>query len=397
MKLVIDLGTTTIVMTLASPVLKLPIKETILNQQRFFGADVISRIQASNEGSLSMLKSLIQKNLLEGIKSLLNKSGANPDQIKEVILCANTVMVHLLMGYSCQGLGVYPFKPVTLKKLTLPACEVFSDSLLACPVTIFPGISAFVGGDIVSGLYQAEICEEEELSFFLDLGTNGEMALGQKDRLIVTSAPAGPAFEGGSIKYGMAAVKGAICWVSIQNERAKFKTLQYGLPIGICGSGILMLTHQLLKNNIIDKTGLLKEPYFSNGFPLTQYKEKENICFYQQDIRQIQMAKSAIRAGIALLCEAWGCKEEDIKKVYVAGTFGSAASQEAAISIGLLPASFQNRITVLGNSSLAGGVTYALDSENPDERINHILEKAQVLYLASTPSFEKVYINYMNF
>lgn len=397
MKLAIDIGTTTIVMTLVSPHTDISIKETLLNEQRVFGADVISRIQASNEGSGPMLRSLVQKSLISGMERLLKKCAVQPSDVLEIIISANTVMVHLLMGYSCTGLGVYPFKPVTLDKITLPAKEVFSCSLFTCPVTILPGISAYIGGDIVSGLFETGFYEQEELSFFLDLGTNGEMALGQKNQLLVTSAAAGPAFEGGSIKYGMAAIKGAIYSVTLTGEKAKFKTIQYGQPAGICGSGILELTHELLKNKIIDKTGLLKEPYFTDGYPLTQYKDRENITFYQQDIRQLQMAKSAIRTGIVLLCREYGCKEEDIKKVYLAGSFGQSASQEAAISIGLIPSCFENKIEILGNSSLAGAVKYGKSGSNENERLNQIINNAQVLYLAGTHAFEKEYINYMNF
>lgn len=397
MKLAIDIGTTTIAMTLVSPHTDISIKETLLNEQRVFGADVISRIQASNEGFGPMLRNLVQKSLMSGMERLLKKCAVQPWDVLEIIISANTVMVHLLMGYSCTGLGVYPFKPVTLDKITLPAKEVFSGSLFTCPVTILPGISAYIGGDIVSGLFETGFCEQEELSFFLDLGTNGEMALGQKNQLLVTSAAAGPAFEGGSIKYGMAAIKGAIYSVTVTKEKAKFKTIQYGQPAGICGSGILELTHELLKNGIIDKTGLLKEPYFTDGYPLTQYKDRENITFYQQDIRQLQMAKSAIRTGIVLLCREYGCKEEDIKKVYLAGSFGQSASQEAAISIGLISSCFENKIEILGNSSLAGAVKYGKSRSNETERLNRIINKAQVLYLAGTHAFEKEYINYMNF
>ncbi len=397
MKICIDIGTTTIAISAIDSRTNLRIEETILNEQRFFGVDVISRIKASMEGSGLMLQSLIQKNLLKGIDSILRKSGSTKNDVESITIAANTTMVHLLLGYSCEGLSAYPFQPVTLDTLTLTANEVLGLEDFSCPLIILPAISAFVGGDITSGLYATNMDQSDKLSFFLDLGTNGEMALGNKDRVLTTSTAAGPAFEGGNIKYGIAAIKGAIYQLEIKEEQVKFKTLQYGRPLGLCGSGIIELTSELLDNGIIDKTGLLCDTCFKEGFPVTKAaKGAENIRFFQKDIREVQMAKSAIRAGITLLCKEYGCQESDIETVYLCGSFGSATNLKKAMNIGLLPQCFEDKITLAGNTSLLGTIQYATDPNAP-KRLADIKEKSDVLYLANTPDFENEFISQLNF
>lgn len=397
MKICIDIGTTTIALSAIDDNTQLRIEETILNQQRFFGVDVISRIKASMDGSADMLKSLICQNLIQGIEHIAKKSGTKLHDISSITVAANTTMVHLLLGYSCKGLSSYPFDSVMTDCLTLPANEVLENPDLCCDLTIFPGISAFVGGDIVSGLMATGMDRSDDLNLFLDLGTNGEMALGTKDRILTTSTAAGPAFEGGNIKYGMAAIKGAINQVEILENRTRFKTIQYGRPIGICGSGIIDLTAELKRHNLIDSTGLLIEPYFQDGFPVTLPSNgAENIRFLQSDIREVQMAKAAIRSGIELLILKYGCLADDIRNVYLAGSFGSAANVDNAIEIGLLPQSFKDRITIAGNTSLSGAILYANDP-NAGERLARIKEKSEVLYLANTSDFEPSFIYHMNF
>lgn len=397
MKICIDIGTTTIAISAIDTTTKLRIEETLLNEQRFFGVDVISRIKASIEGSSKMLTSLMQKNLIKGIESIIKKCGGQKDDIESIIIAANTTMVHLLLGLSCEGLASYPFQPVTLDTLTFSADQVLGDTTFSCPLLILPSISAFVGGDIVSGLYSIHMDQTDKLSFFLDLGTNGEMAIGNKHRILATSTAAGPAFEGGNIKYGIAAIKGAIYQITLKENQAKFKTLQYGRPLGLCGSGIIELTSELLEHDLMDNTGLLCEPYFSDGFPVTKASNGlESIRFFQSDIREIQMAKSAIFVGIQLLCKEYGCKESDIETVYLSGSFGNSTNLKKAISIGLLPSSFEDKIVLSGNTSLLGTIQYANDS-SADKHLESLIKKTDVLYLANTPDFESEFIHHLNF
>lgn len=397
MKICIDIGTTTIAISAVDSITGLRIEEVLLNEQRFFGVDVISRIKASIEGSGEMLQSLIQKNLIKGLDSVLRKFGGTRQEVESIVVAANTTMVHLLLGLSCEGLAAYPFENVTLDAITLPANEVLQTEGFSCPLTILPGISAFVGGDIVSGIYALDLDQGDKLSFFLDLGTNGEMALGNQEKIVTSSTAAGPAFEGGNIKYGIAAIKGAIYEVEIKNGQTNFRTLQYGRPLGLCGSGIIELTSELLGHGLMDETGLLCEPYFEEGFSVTKAAEGvENIRFFQKDIREVQMAKAAIRAGITLLCKEYGCSEDAIERVYLGGSFGSAANIKKAVNIGLLPASFEHKITLAGNTSLLGALKYARD-DNAGQRLADITEKSAALYLSNAADFEHEFISRINF
>lgn len=397
MKICIDIGTTTIAVSAIDSTTHLRIEEVLLNEQRFFGVDVISRIKASMEGSGQMLQSLIQKNLQKGLDSILRKFGGTRQEVESIVVAANTTMVHLLLGLSCEGLAAYPFENVTLSALTLPANEVLQTEGFSCPLTILPGISAFVGGDIVSGIYALNLDQSDKLSFFLDLGTNGEMALGSKEKILTSSTAAGPAFEGGNIKYGIAAIKGAIYEVELKDGQTRFRTLQYGRPLGLCGSGIIELTSELLEHGLIDETGLLCEPYFDEGFPVTKAAGgAENIRFFQKDIREVQMAKAAIRTGISLLCEEYGCLENEIETVYLGGSFGSAANIKKSVRIGLLPDSFEDKVVLAGNTSLLGALKYAGD-EAGTGRLAQITEKSAALYLANAADFEHEFIAQLNF
>lgn len=396
MKVCIDIGTTTICLLGINPGSQLVIEENILNQQRFLGADVISRIKASMEGSAVLLKSMIQRTLIQGIQSLTKKCGLSTMDITEITAAGNTTMVHLLMGYSCQGLAAYPFSEVYTEAITCSANKLLDTDLFSCNFTLFPGISAFIGGDILSGMLALSFDETEELSLFLDLGTNGEMALGTKDHILTTSTAAGPAFEGINITCGMAAVKGAINQLSIAGQRVRYQTVQYGTPSGICGSGIIDLCAELLRTNLIDDTGLLKEPHFTEGFLLASPQGHKEIRFFQSDIRQVQTAKAAIRSGIELLIQEYGCFESDISKVYLAGSFGSAANISNAVKIGLLPTSLEHKISICGNTSLKGTLLFQQNNDSM-ERLIKIKNKSSVLYLANTPDFESVFLKYMNF
>ena len=226
-------------------------------------------------------------------------------------------------------------------------------------------------------------------NMFIDLGTNGEMALGNKDKMIVTSTAAGPAFEGGRISCGIGSVDGAVCGVNLKT--GTLKTIADKPPVGLCGTGIIELVSELLDEKIIDKTGLLNDDYFING-----YKIAEDVVFTQNDIRQVQMAKSAVRAGIDVLAKSWGTELSQIDTVYLAGGFGYGLSIEKACNIGILPREFLGKTKVIGNSSLGGCIKYA-ERQDGDERIGRIKEISSEISLGNSEDFEKLYIEYMNF
>ena len=377
----IDIGTTTLVFEYISGGEKASYKT--VNPQRRFGYDVLSRIEAANRGRLLELKSDISLAIKKGLAAV-TEGKKQPDKI---IIAGNTTMIHLLLGASCATLGAYPFKSDHLAPIqtTLDRLLPTSDEI---PVTVMGGISAFVGGDIVSGLYMCGFHETDKINLFVDLGTNGEMAVGNKDRILATSAAAGPAFEGGMISCGMGSIEGAVYGIELMP--LNIRTIGDKEPQGICGSGIIELVSEMADKKIIDETGLLSEKYFESGFPLT-----DKITFTQGDIRQVQTAKAAVRAGIECLLREYGVGYDDIDTVYLAGGFGGAIDARKAANIGILPRPLADKVKPVGNSSLGGCVRlFAEDGLAETEKIRAVSEDFP---LGENERFNELYIKYMNF
>jgi len=389
----IDLGTTTLAFSLVDIASK-QILHTVtrLNSQRKYGADVLSRIQASVDGEQEELRESIQKDLSEGIDELLKEYRIM--DIDHVVISGNTTMIHLLMDYDCSTLGVYPFAPVNTELISGTAEEIIGYKQPGAEIktTILPSISAFIGGDIVAGLYALDFATNKEISLFVDLGTNGEIALGNCDRILTTSVAAGPAFEGGNISCGTGSVAGAICALEINRNDVsdiKLNTIHNVPPCGICGTGVIETVAELLKCGLIDETGLLADEYFDTGFPLTN--EQEPIIFTQQDIRQFQLAKAAVRTGIEVLTKEYGITMDEIDKVYIAGGFGYHLNINKAASIGLIPPELTTKATAAGNTSLAGAVKYLGDT-NASDTIQRIKNASEDIILANDSDFQEVYL-----
>ena len=375
----VDIGTTTIAASLIDRK-KQRCLDTItsLNHQRRYGADVISRIEASNQGKEEEMKRCIEQDLSE----LCHRFGLG-ENVYEIgiplIISANTTMQHILQGLDCRGLGRYPFTPVDLSLHTYKNMQ------------ILPGVSAYVGADIVSGIIACDLDQKEEISILLDLGTNGEMVIGNRDKILAASTAAGPALEGGNITYGVAGVPGAIDTVTIEKEVAQITTIQNQAPIGICGSGVIEIVAELLKEEIIDETGCMNEKYFESGFPLA-----DGIRFMIKDVREVQLAKSAIRSGIEILIESYGISYEDIGHVYLAGGFGRKINYHKTVLIGMIPAELEEKIIAVGNSSLAGANLLAM---NPDlgERFLHVATMTEEVLLSKHERFDDLYMDHMFF
>ena len=385
--LAVDIGTTTIAAALAE-------KETgaVLatagcgNSQRIFGQDVLSRIKASVAGTGEKLKTLIRQDILNLLEEIQKKQ--KDIVIEHIYIAGNTTMEHLYMGDSCEGLGKAPFTPVSLAERKA--------SLSNIPVTLLPGISAFVGADIAAGMLACGMDEEERPSLLLDLGTNGEMVLALEDKMIATSAPAGPALEGGNISCGVASVTGAISKVRVIGERTIIGTIGNAPATGICGTGVLELVAGLYENHIIDASGQMKEKYREEGFPLARMKDGKQITFTQQDIREVQLAKAAIHSGIELLLEHAGISMGEIKKVYLAGGFGVYLDVHIAAGIGLLPSELEKCTKAVGNTSLQGCIAYGSSEENRS-RTEEMIKKCESINLAEQADFEERYVANMNF
>ncbi len=393
-----DIGTTTLVMQ----------KRSILdgsvcavykavNAQKCYGADVISRMEASMHGNREDLSNLIRGQIQEGFTTL------GLDDISFMVVAANTTMVHLLMGYDVSSLSKAPFLPKTLD-------EIETD-IAGIPTYIMPGFSAFVGGDIFSGLLalgmkNVDLTSDrvfehlrDKLILLLDLGTNAEMALIRNNRLVATSAAAGSAFD------------------SIAD-------------VGIYGADIISFLYRLLKEKKIDEHGTLQGEWFEKGVPYVVDEDKnvntgtDAVCITQKHIRQMQLAKAAVRCGIDYLVEKFGCTMQEIDHVYVAGGFGYYLDIEAAFGVGLLPETFQKKTTACGNTALSGAAWYGyskikknLDDEtvvnSKDQTDGETSEKKEIniddiirnyvnldralINLANEPDFSERYISYLDF
>ncbi len=407
----IDIGTTTIAMALVDCTTG-EVCDTYasVNHQRKYGADVISRIMAANEGKGRELKQIIEEDLWRGIYYLQEKIAKSG--ILGIVIAGNTTMHHLLMGYSCESLGKYPFTSEYLEGAEYKLKESIgfgqkqsAEWVYDIPVLLMPGISAFVGGDIVAGLCVCPGFGSEELSLFLDLGTNGEMVLGNKNRMLATSVAAGPAFEGGNISCGTASIPGSISRVKISNRKAIIGTIDKKMPpIGICGSGLISAVAQLLQEKLLDFHGNLIQPFQKEGFPLWTFSDGHKMTLSQGDIRQFQMAKSAVRSGIEILMREYGCQAEDIQAVYLAGGFGTGLLEEDVIATGILPKEWRGKIQFLGNTSLKGAIeigkskygnTESAISE--EEKMTDIIEKVSSVSLANKEEFHQIYIENMEF
>lgn len=393
----VDIGTTTIAMSLIGGESgKVFHTVTSVNSQRAYGADVISRIQASVDGKKEVLKNSIQKDLQDSMDKLLKETGVSGEDVGKIVIGGNTTMGHLLMGYDCDTLGVFPFTPVNIDFIKGTEGILGTDRFGKKEVILLPGISTYVGGDIVSGMYAYDFTEKEDVCMFIDLGTNGEMGIGNKEKILVTSTAAGPAFEGGNITWGMGSVPGAICSVKLEGTEAEVKTIRDEAPQGICGTGVVETAAELVREEIVDETGALDEDYFDDGFPLAKTPDGKEIVFTQKDVREIQLAKAAVRAGVETLLLRYGIKKEEVSKVYLAGGFGYKLNTDKAIAIGMIPEEWADRIVAVGNSSLSGACKYLKD-ENGDKTIEKLVSISEEVNLSADKEFNEFYMNEMFF
>lgn len=371
---------------------------TAVNRGRDFGADVLSRMDASVHGKRARLQELLHEDVRELLERLCAQAAVQKQQIHRIVIAANMTMVHLLMGYSCETLGRAPFTPVNARLIRADALRILGDTGYSCPVEILPAVSAFVGGDIVAGMLALGMDHGQETALLLDVGTNGEMALRHEGVVYVTSAAAGPAFEGGGISCGCASIPGAICSVRLReaDQPPVLHTIADAAPVGICGSGVLELVSELRTHGLIDETGLyVSDTHRQNGYAFAKSTDGADICFMQADVRAFQLAKGAIRAGIEALLVAAGVSAAAVTQVYLAGGFGVRMDEYAAVRTGLLPEQFAGRIYAVGNSSLSGAV-YAGRHAPIDAQCNELLAQCRQIVLAEQPEFEENYLRYMN-
>lgn len=396
----IDIGTTTLAALLVNLETEADCQTAVsVNHQRTYGSDVLSRISASNGGKKWEIQRCIRQDLQKLIRELLQKEKITEQQIQRIVIAGNTTMCHLLRGFSCETLGVAPFLPVDLSWMEGSAADFLGMKELDTKVVILPGISAFVGADIMAGIAKMNMHRSEGYHLLLDIGTNGEMVLGNCRHMYVTSTSAGPAFEGGNISCGMASIPGVISHVFMEETgKAGFQVIgetdgenKKQQAIGICGTGLIDLVYELREHQMIDEHGTYSDLYFDTGYELA-----EKVKFTQNDIRELQMAKAAIRAGVDILVKKAGITFDEVDDCYLAGGFGTKIDIKKAAGIGLIPKELEMKTIPAGNTVLAGTKEVLLGKISKEE-LEKIQTMADVINLAEENDFEEMYLSYMDF
>ena len=375
------------------------------NAQRIFGGDVISRIKAASDGHLDELQAAIIGQLSRMILSLSSSAGIIPDRICRMAIAANTTMCHLLVGLSPESIGVAPFTPLSLFG------NCFDAEALGLPfageVYLTPAISGYVGGDITAGMLAAGLDNASEPILFIDVGTNGEMALGCGNRFVSCSTAAGPAFEGAQIRYGMTAAPGAIHAVRHTDGQVSCSILGNSPATGLCGSGLIDAIAVMLDMGALDETGRMLDvedddipdsltPYMTLLDDEPAFLLADGIAVTQSDVRKVQLGKGAIAAGIQVLLQSSQTEYSDISSLLLAGGFGSYISPASAARIGLIPAELLSVTHAVGNTA-ALGAQEALLSSASRNRLNALQQATVYKELSGMPEFNSAYMDAMMF
>ncbi len=384
----VDIGTTTLAARLFDRTGACIAEATRLNPQASHGADVISRIDAALGGQGGVLARALCAALDEMFVSLADAAGIAAEAIDRIVITGNTVMLHLLTETSVEPLSHAPFAVERRFGETVSAAALGLAALdAAAQVYLPPCIAAFVGADTVCALLASGLCRTSAPGVLVDIGTNGEMAISAGERLWVCSTAAGPAFEGVGISMGMRGAEGAIDAVTLVNGGLAVHTIGGGRPQGICGSGLVDAVACLLDLGELDETGFMEEEPAVIAPP---------VVLTQQDIRALQLAKSAICAGIKSLQVGSGLSSDALTTVKIAGGFGSYLNFHSAARIGLIPAELAGKAEVIGNAALAGASMLLLDAACTAE-CRQLADRAQVTQLAADPVFAEAYMTGMLF
>ena len=385
----VDLGTTTVALSLyrLSDGACLGSRSR-WNVQSGFGADVITRIGCCIDApdGLSELSSMIRGQISEMMLDVCRENSVELTEVEELFLAGNTAMQHIFAAVDPSGIAAAPYTPATYFDDGKPLM------LGNIPVYLSPCVSAYVGGDITAGLLGSEIFERAGRSLFIDVGTNGEMALGGRDGFVTCAVASGPAFEGAGISCGMPAAKGAVSRVELCGDELYYEVIGGGEAEGLCGSGLLDLAACLTELGYIDESGCLEDN--EDGEAVFYLSDK--VYLTQRDVRQLQLAKAAVAAGIRLLTEAEGLSFDDLDTLYLAGGFGNRMRPESAVKIGMLPEKMLGRIKTVGNACLAGAERALLDPGSRNKLID-IKSSCKYIELSSHTGFNDCFVDEMSF
>ncbi len=376
----VDLGTTTIALKLFDLATGRHLASAAqANPQGVVVADVMGRIGAALEGGLPRLQRLAEEAIGQLLADACKKAGIPDTEVKSLVIAGNTTMLYLLTGRS----------PLSLSRAPFEADQLFGEwtEILGKRAYLPPCMNAFVGADISCAVLSSGLCEKPDTALLCDVGTNGEIALWREGTLHVASTAAGPAFEGAGIYMGCGSVPGAIDSVWVENGALKAHTIGELPPVGVCGSGLIDGVAALLDLGLVEDTGATEE----DTLPLAG-----EVHLIPADIRNVQLAKAAIAAGIRTLLHTAGLQAEAISALYLAGGFGSHLDIKSAVRIGLIPEALAQKVRVIGNASLSGAVELLLNTDRLQD-LSRIAASARHVPLGGNPWFNEAYMEEMLF
>lgn len=409
----VDIGTTTVVTALVNLTTGEELANaSMINAQKHYGLDVLTRITYEYEhpeSGIGELQKAIVNSLNAMIDEVCQEAAVEKEQIREIDVAANCTMMHMLLGVDARSIGRSPYQPEFVSARELPAREIGlslpEDTRLYC----LPHVSAYIGADIVAGTYVCQLQKEHGNVLFIDIGTNGEIVLASRGRLLCCSCAAGPALEGMNISSGMRAADGAVEDVRITEKGIILKTIGDEEPAGLCGSGILAVVKELLKAGIVKKTGVfVKKDKLDDGDyrkPMIRMngtkrefilRDDPELLVTQSDVRQVQLAKGAILSGFRALLEKAEIQMEELDKVMIAGQFGAHLPAESLTGTGILPEAVKDRLVYVGNSSKTGAYM-ALMSESVKREIEELAGRMEYMELAETDNYERLFAESMIF
>lgn len=397
----VDIGTTTIAMRLyALDEGKLLTTAAEINDQSIFGADVLSRIEYANVYGVQTLQKVMLSQIERMFNGMIREAACDIKLVERVVFVGNTTMLHFLTGLDPKEIGVSPFQPKSLFGNTFRANDLFPMFLENTEAYIPRCVGAYIGADVSAGML-AMAFDQKKRQLLVDIGTNGEIVLQNEERIICCATAAGPAFEGAQITMGVPAMDGAIVrvWMS---DRIEYETIGNAKPRGICGTGLISLLALLKREGVLDETGMLQETNSQLNPNIQEVNGQKAFCIgdsgillTMQDIRQIQLAKAAIAAGIDTLLAEEKIDAKDVDAFLLAGGFGSQMLTCDAVDIGLIPKDCAEQTIAVGNAALQGASSMLFSKG--DRSLNQIIQRAVALPLSNHPVFIERYIENMMF
>ena len=396
-----DIGTTTIAGDLLdSEDGRMLAVESRMNPQAQYGADVIMRANYALEHGTDVLSRCIREAVNEMLGVLAGDAGISREDIFQVCIVGNTCMHHLFLGISPASLVHAPYTPAVSERLVLNAGDYGLDVQRKAELIMLPDIAGYVGADTCGCLLALRQDQKDEISLMIDIGTNGEMVLGNRNRLVTCSTAAGPAFEGAKIECGMRGAAGAVDHVKYENGKWDYTTVGNQPAAGLCGSGLIDLVAGLLDAGMLDENGALSSGQEKQGVfmlvPTEQAGNERGVYLTQKDIGEVQLAKAAIAAGIQMLMKRLGITEEEICSVYIAGAFGNYMDPVSAGKIGLLPAALVKKVEPVGNAA-GEGAKIALVNEREMLEMDELVGKIDFVELAASGDFQDYFIDELGF